>query len=312
MSRSRAPSVTVAVVVKDRREAMARCLDAIDAQDHPDFEILVVDNGSTDGTYQALLERRGRSSRTFTVEQQPGSLGHVRNHALRTARTDLIAFTDSDCVAEPGWLRAGLAQFNDRIGVVQGRTVPARPATSFEATIDISAFSHRYETCNIFYRRAALLDAGGFGEEMPQIGEDMVGGWRLRRAGWEWAWADDAVVAHDVTYPPIRWWVRRGFRYECWPQLVRDFPEARDELLYRGFLLNKRHIFVFAAAAGIVAAVALRNPIPVIATAPLLWRWRPLPKRGRTVRNSVCALAFDAASVAGVVTGSVKHRTLVL
>ena len=312
MSKSRSSSVTVAIVVKDRREAMVRCLDAIEAQDYQDFDLLVVDNGSTDGTYEAMLERRASSARPMAVERQLGSLGHVRNHALRTAGGDIVAFTDSDCVPQPGWLRAGLAEFTDRVGVVQGRTVPARPTKSWEATINISAFSHRYETCNIFYRREPLLAAGGFGEEMPQIGEDMVGGWRLRRDGWEWGWADQAVVAHDVTYPSIAWWVRRGLRYECWPQLMHDFPEARAELLYRGYLLNRRHIAVFAAMGGVVAAAALRNPIPVIAAAPLLWHWRPLPKRGRTVRNSVCALAFDAASVVGVVAGSVKHRSLVL
>ena len=306
------PRVTVAVVVKDRKDLMARCLDAIDAQEGVDFDLLVVDNGSTDGTFEYLVDRATSAPRPMTVIQQLGSLGRVRNAALQHAQGDVIAFTDSDCVPSPGWLRAGLAGFAAGEAVVQGRTVPARQAGSFEATINISSFSHRYETCNIFYDRAALAEVGGFGEDMPQIGEDMVAGWRIRRSGRSAGWAGDAVVTHDVTYPPIRWWVKRGWRYECWPRLMREFPEARTTMLYRGFLLNRRQIAVMAALAGIGVAAATLDARPLAAAAPLLWRWRPMPSRGRTIRNSACALAFDAATFAGLVRGSIMTRTIVL
>jgi glycosyltransferase involved in cell wall biosynthesis len=306
------PRVTVAVVVKDRKDLMARCLDAIDAQEGVDFDLLVVDNGSTDGTFEYLVDRATSAPRPMTVIQQLGSLGRVRNAALQHAQGVVIAFTDSDCVPSPGWLRAGLAGFAAGEAVVQGRTVPARQAGSFEATINISSFSHRYETCNIFYDRAALAEVGGFGEDMPQIGEDMVAGWRIRRSGRSAGWAGDAVVTHDVTYPPIRWWVKRGWRYECWPRLMREFPEARTTMLYRGFLLNRRQIAVMAALAGIGVAAATLDARPLAAAAPLLWRWRPMPSRGRTIRNSACALAFDAATFAGLVRGSIMTRTIVL
>jgi glycosyltransferase involved in cell wall biosynthesis len=306
------PGVTVAIVVKNRKDLIARCLDAVEAQADVDFDILVVDNGSTDGTLEYLVDRAAASSRPMTVMQEPGSLGRIRNAALREARGDIIAFTDSDCVPSPGWLRTGLDAFSDDVAVVQGRTVPARQAGSFEATINIPSFSHRYETCNIFYDRVALAEVGGFGEDMPQIGEDMVAGWRIRRSGRDAVWAGDAVVTHDVTYPPIRWWVQRGWRYECWPQFIRQFPEARSTLLYRGFLLNRRQFAVIAAAAGVGCAAATLDPRPLAAAVPLIWRWRPLPSRGRTVRNSLCALAFDAASLAGLIRGSIKNRTVVL
>jgi glycosyltransferase involved in cell wall biosynthesis len=306
------PEVTIAIVVKNRKDLMSRCLDAVEAQEGADFDILVVDNGSTDGTYEYLVERAASSTRQMTVLQELGSLGRVRNAALRAAQGEVVAFTDSDCVPSPGWLTAGLAGFASNVAVVQGRTVPLRPPGSFEATINISSFSHRYETCNIFYKRAELAAAGGFGEDMPQIGEDMVAGWRLRRMGSDAGWAKDAVVAHEVTYPPIAWWVKRGWRYECWPQLMQQFPEARSALLYRNYLLNRRQIAVIAAVAGVSGAAALMDVRPLAAAAPLLWRWRPLPSRGRTVRNSCCALAFDVAALAGLIRGSVKARTLVL
>jgi GT2 family glycosyltransferase len=303
---------TVAVVVKDRREWMERCLDAISAQTGTDFAVLVVDNGSTDGTYEFLLERQAAAAGRLTVIRRDGSLGHIRNVALQEARTSIVAFTDSDCVPEPGWLAAGLRQFTDHVGVVQGRTVPKRPTRSWEATIDVPAFSHRFETCNIFYDREALLSVGGFGEDMPQLGEDMVAGWRLIRAGWAAGWAEDAVVAHEVTYPTIAWWLRRGWRYEAWPKFVREFPQARRTMLWRGIFLNRRQPLAVAAVVGAIASVALLSPWPALLIGPLLWRWRPMPRRGRTVRNSCCAVLYEIAVLAGLMRGSLKARVVVL
>jgi glycosyltransferase involved in cell wall biosynthesis len=310
--RRKKPTATVAVVVKDRRVWMERCLDAIAAQSSDDFEVLVVDNGSTDGTYEFLLEREAASGGRLKVVQRDGSLGKIRNNALQEATTRIVAFTDSDCVPEPGWLAAGLREFGDNVGVVQGRTVPIRPTRSWETTIDVKSFSHRFETCNIFYDREALLSVGGFGEDMPQLGEDMVAGWRLTRAGWVGAWAEEAVVAHEVTYPSIRWWVRRGWGYEAWPKFIKEFPQARDTMLYRRVFLNRRQPLAIAAVVGVIAAVALLSPWPALLVLPLLWIWRPMPRRGRSVRNTCCAVLYDVAVLAGLIRGSLKSRALVL
>jgi glycosyltransferase involved in cell wall biosynthesis len=291
---------------------MARCLDAIEAQTDVDFDILAVDNGSTDGTYELLLERQSAPGSSLTVIQHAGSLGRIRNVALEHARGRVVAFTDSDCVPEPGWLAAGLRELTDGVGVVQGRTIPIRAVGSWDATIHITDFNHRYETCNIFYDRAALLAAGGFGEDMPQFGEDMVAGWRLRRAGWQARWAHDAVVAHEVIHPPIVWWLKRGWRYEAWPRLVKEFPEARDQLLYKRYLLNRKQLIPITATVGIVLSCALLSPWPALLVLPLLWRWRPLPRHGRTLRNSWCAILYEFAVLGGLVRGSIKARALVI
>lgn len=312
MGPERQPAVTVAIVVKDRRDWMARCLDAIETQSGIEFDILVVDNGSTDGTYEDLLERKATSPVPLTVIQRAGSLGQIRNAALQAATGSVVAFTDSDCVPEPGWLAAGLRAFTNGVAVVQGRTQPIRDPGSWETTIRVAAFNDRYETCNIFFDRAALLEVGGFGEHMPQLGEDMVAGWRLRRAGRGAGWADDAVVAHEVTYPTIRWWLRRGWRNAAWPIFVKDFPEARGQLIYRRYFLNRRQPLAIAAVLGAVACVALLNPWPALLALPLLWRWRPSPRRGRTLRNSVCAVLYELATLAGLIRGSLTVRVLVL
>jgi glycosyltransferase involved in cell wall biosynthesis len=310
----REPEATVAVVVKDRREWMARCLDAIDAQTGVDvaFDVLVIDNGSTDGTHELLLERQAMAGSRLTVVQEAGSLGHIRNIALELARGRIVAFTDSDCVPTPQWLAEGLRQFGAGVGVVQGRTIPIRPPKSWEVSISVSSFSDRFETCNIFYVRDALLAVGGFGADMPQLGEDMMAGWRLRRAGWNTAWAPNAVVAHEVTYPAILWWLKRGWRYEAWPRFVKEFPEARGQMLYHRYLLNRRQLLPIAGVIGAVLCLALLSPWPALLVVPLLWRWRPQPRRGRTLRNSWCAVLYEFAVLAGLLRGSAKARALIL
>jgi glycosyltransferase involved in cell wall biosynthesis len=307
-----ARSLTVAVVVKDRKDWMARCLDAIDQQAGPDFDIVVVDNGSVDGTYEMLLERRDHTTHALTVAREDGSLGRIRNAALRVAGGDIVAFTDSDCVPHPGWLAAGFAGFTGDIAAVQGRTVPMREPHPWDVTIEIPAFNNRYETCNLFYDRAALLGVGGFDETMPNLGEDMVAGWRLRRAGHSAGWAGDAVVEHEVTFPGLGWWVRRGLRYYCWPRLVREFPDVRRDIFFARYFLNARHVLILAAVAGVIAAAVIPSPYPLIAVLPLLWRWRPRAISRRGLRNSCYGLVFDLAAFVGVLRGSLTTGHLVL
>src|SRR3954454_1331868 len=98
------PHVTVVVPVKDRREQMLRCLDALLALDYPAFDVLIADNGSSDGTPEAFPERASGASVDVEVVAIDGPLGAVRNRAAAMARGEIIAFTDSDCLPQPGWL----------------------------------------------------------------------------------------------------------------------------------------------------------------------------------------------------------------
>ncbi len=304
-------SVSVCVVVKDRRELMLRCLDAVLSQRPPADEVVVVDNGSTDGTLEALQERASHEPRLRVVSDH-GSLGHARNTAARTATGDVVAFTDSDCRPRPGWLAAGLEQLTDGIGVVQGRTVPEHPPTvRWSATQDIPGPSGLYEACNVFYRRDVLLDAGGFDEAVGFFGEDTAAGWSVLRAGWGSGWAPDAVVEHVVTTPGFRWHLRRNRGYANWPALLRAFPEQRDRLWLKVFL-RRRSAETDAAVLGVLLAALLRRPGPLLAAAPFVWRHRPRGTSRGDLLDAGSAAAFDLSISAALLRGSVKQRTPVL
>jgi glycosyltransferase involved in cell wall biosynthesis len=302
-------SVTVCVVVKDRRALMLRCLEAVLAE-MPD-EVVVVDNGSTDGTWEVLQEAAEHEPR-LRLAQDRGSLGAIRNHAVRLATSDVVAFTDSDCRPRPGWLRAGLAALADGVGVVQGRTVPDRsPTARWSATQDIGRFSGLFEACNVFFRREVLLGTKGFDEDIGFFGEDTAAGWAVERAGWSSAWAEDAVVEHVVTEPGFAWHLRRTRGYANWPALLKAFPEKRDLLWHKAFL-RSRSAETDALVAGLVLSLVIRDPLPLVLGAPFAWRHRVRGLSRQAVLDAGGSGLFDLAVLVALVRGSVRHRTVVL
>ena len=128
------PHVSVIVPVRDRKELLRDCLTALAQQDYRDFEVVVVDDGSADGSGDVARTFRDRLA--LTVVRTPG-VGAVlaRCRGVEEARGEVLAFTDSDCVPETGWLRAGITDIDGGADVVQGRTLAARTPRPLERTL---------------------------------------------------------------------------------------------------------------------------------------------------------------------------------
>src|SRR5262249_20614927 len=116
------PPVTVAVCTRDRPNDLERCLRGLLALPARGQELLVVDNAPS-GTWTEAVVRRHPGVR-YLREEQPG-LNHARNHALRAARHEIVAFLDDDATPDPIWLRGLLEPFADpRVLCVTGLTMP--------------------------------------------------------------------------------------------------------------------------------------------------------------------------------------------
>jgi glycosyltransferase involved in cell wall biosynthesis len=304
--------VTVCVVVKDRLEMMRDCLDALAVQEGPDFDIVVIDNGSTDGTYEMLLERAMNFPVGMRVERITGPLGGARQAAVDRAGGAIVAFTDSDCVPAPDWLAKLAEPFADEaVDVVQGRTDPAvEPDGRWPKTIRIDGWSGRYETCNIAYRASALKAAGGFDPGAEIGGEDTTAGWRVQRLGRGQAFAEQALVHHAVTYPGLRWHHHFARDLAMWPGLVRDFPELRESLLYKRFFLRGRSAAFDVAALGL-ALFALKKPAGALLALPYARMLRPA-WRADGLRGAAEVLSYDVNTAIGLIVGSWRARTVVL
>jgi glycosyl transferase family 2 len=307
------PDVTVCVVVKDRVEMMSDCLYALAIQQEVDHEVVVIDNGSTDGTYEMLQEQAASFPVPMRVERVPGPLGGARQAAVDHARAPLVAFTDSDCVPAGAWLAHLIKPFanDDSIDVVQGRTDPAvEPDGRWPKTIRVDGWSGRYETCNIAYRAAALRAAGGFDRSAEVGGEDTTAGWRVQRLGRRQAFAEQALVHHAVTYPGLRWHHRFARDLAMWPGLVRDFPELRETLLYKRFFLRQRSAAFDVAALGF-ALLAMRKPAGMLLTLPYARLLQPA-WRADGPRGAAEVISYDVNTAIGLIAGSCRSRTVVL
>src|SRR5262249_40759941 len=117
-------NVSLIIATRDRSRQLGRCLDAVAAlQFKGAWELVLVDNGSTDDTAGVIKQFRG--SAAFPVrslfEPQPG-LGNAHNAGLAIARGEIVAFTDDDCYPEPDFLSRVWAAFqNSTIGYITGR-----------------------------------------------------------------------------------------------------------------------------------------------------------------------------------------------
>jgi glycosyltransferase involved in cell wall biosynthesis len=131
------PTISPAVCTRDRPDDLANCLAALERTLwDPAQEIVVVDSCSATDATREVVARFPRAR--YVREERPG-LDIARNRALREASTEIVAFTDDDAVAEPGWLRAIARRFaSTRTLCVTGLTIPAELETEaqrwFEAT----------------------------------------------------------------------------------------------------------------------------------------------------------------------------------
>lgn len=122
--------ITVVVCTDGRRVELGRTLDSLLTQSDPCFEVLVVDNAPGSGQTQAVLDTFD-DIRLRRVREPRRGLSAARNRGVQAATGELIAFTDDDCLAEPGWLAALRAAFeaDPVVSAVTGRTVPVADPT---------------------------------------------------------------------------------------------------------------------------------------------------------------------------------------
>jgi GT2 family glycosyltransferase len=238
------PGVAVVLATRDRPQLLEGALAALLAALRPQDELLVVDSASSDDRTRALCERLG--VRVVRAAEPGTSL--ARNTGARAVSAELIAFTDDDCLPQPGWTAALAAAFVDRtVGVVTGRVLADRKVP---APLSLQqSVQPRYVTepvghgANCCVRRAALEAVGGFDE---RLGPGAPGGAaedadlfrRVMAAGWQGYYEPAAVVVHrqwrtrrasiarSFTYGRGQAAAGASFREAVWQDALR--PAARD------------------------------------------------------------------------------------
>lgn len=314
------PAVTVVVPARNARATIGGTLAALAGQQlERQYEVIVVDSGSSDGT-PALAEA---APGVTAVHHNPGGEpAGSRNLGARRAAGEVLAFTDADCEPEPGWLAAGLRAL-EQADIVQGRVMPARPPGPFDRTVWVTHEYGLYETANLFVRRETFERVGGFLPVLPPdlrdahpFGEDVWFVWRAKRAGAVIGFAQDAIVHHAVFERSAGDCIAERARTRLFPPLVALIPELRDTFLYRRIFLSPDSARFDLAVAGLVSGLLSRRWVPVLtgATPYAIGVIRDMRVAPREQRRQVAAarLAADALTFVSLLRGSVGARTFVL
>jgi GT2 family glycosyltransferase len=324
-----APEISVVCSTYQRAHRLPGFFAALEAQtfDRDRFEVVVVDNGSTDDTREVLEKVAANSPlnlRVVSLHANRGA-GGGRNAGWQAARAPIVAFTDDDCAPAPGWLATGYAVLTQSdAAVVVGRTEP-NPAQlhnkgAFSRTQRVTEVSGKryFQTCNIFYRRDDLVAVGGFDERFAtKGGEDTDLGWRvLDHGGRDVAFASDALVLHDVTVGSFRAALREAATWRDIPLVTARHPRRARKLLHHRLFWKPTHQYMIPALGCVALAVLLRRPWPLVGVIPWInfryRKWPIVPTGAGRIGYLPHAFLIDAVEVATMVRGSIRNRVLVL
>ncbi|QJE96473.1 glycosyltransferase [Luteolibacter luteus] len=215
-----AETISVIVCTRNGSSRIGACLKALERQTLTAHEIIVVDDGSTDGTAD-LVEKSFPD--VILLQLEPSGLSAARNAGAEAATGSIVAFTDDDCEADQDWL-AGLSQtFAKGWDAAGGPNLPPPPQNGAEAVVAAApgAPSHvmlddeeaeHLPGCNIAVRRAAYFDIGGFDPQFRTAGDDVDFCWRLRDKGYRLGFSPTAFVWHHRR-PSLRGYLKQQIGY---------------------------------------------------------------------------------------------------
>ncbi len=200
----RHPRVSVVVCAYNAERTMEACLASLEHLNYPDYEVIVVNDGSTDRT----LEIAQRYPYCKIISQPNKGLSVARNVGAEAATGEIVAYTDSDCVADPDWLNylVGKMVAADLVACggpnfppPEDSLVPAAVAVSPGGPTHVLVsddVAEHIAGCNMAFRRDVLLGLGGFDPLYRAAGDDVDICWRFQDAGYTIGFSPSAVVWH--------------------------------------------------------------------------------------------------------------------
>ena len=257
---------SVIIATKDRAALLDQALASLRAQeDAPEYELIVVDNGSSDATPE--VARKHGAVYAFVAEPNRGK---ARNAGLARASGDAIVFVDDDVVTPPNFL-AGHARAHEAQMLplaVSGPIINVPDAAHRPAPSAANVSRAFFVTCNVSVRAASLRAVGGFDEAFDLYGwEDTELGARLRDHGVRRAFAWDAYLWHIK--PPTTESLEDALgkaieKARMAARFVRKMPTARIKLATGAYALNlaRARILVPPLAQALFAGLATSDRIP--------------------------------------------------
>lgn len=237
--------LSIVIPTYNRKLKLRQCLDSLFAQTYPKdlFEIIVIDDGSSDGTRDMLegLSKINPNLKYF-IQQHKGPAA-ARNLGIKYASAEIIGFTDSDCLLNKDWVRQMLQGHREEkeTAAIGGSTEVARGNIMAKVSQFLSDGAMATEikgrqetiffpTCNVSFKRPYLL--AGFNELFPlPAGEDLDLFWRLFKKGGRFSYRQDIKIFHDC-HTDISSFLKQAYMYGRGNYLVqrmhKDHPLLKE------------------------------------------------------------------------------------
>ena len=270
--------ITIVIITRDRRDGLLNTLDRLTAlPERP--KIVVVDNGSADGT-PAAVRAEYPEVRVVPLGRNRGAA--ARNIGVDLARTPYVAFSDDDSWWEPGALEraAGLFDAHPRLGLIAARVLVGRDRVPDPINEAMAASPLAVEpgmpgpsvlgflACGAVVRRQAFLDAGGFSSLLFFVGEERLLAYDLAAANWARCYTPEVVAVHDPSAhrPPARHRRRtelRNLLLTAWMRRPVAVALAKTARMGRDAVSDgDARTALLAAAVRLPAALVRRRPLP--------------------------------------------------
>ena len=229
---TRGPKMSVVVCTYNGSATLAECLMALQRQRYANYEVIVVDDGSTDEGVASIAQR---SPGVHYERMEHAGLSAARNRGADISKGEVIVYTDDDCQPDADWLMRLAQAFDDPRWVAAGgpnlpppprnateRCVAAAPGGPCHVLLNDEEAEH-LPGCNLAIRKDALLRIGGFDAMFHAAGDDVDICWRLREDGGKLRFVPGAVV-----------WHHRRFTFSAYLKQQRGYGHAEA-------LLMKKH-----------------------------------------------------------------------
>jgi GT2 family glycosyltransferase len=286
------PRISVVVCTYNGARTIRDCFEGLSRLDYPDYEVIVVNDGSTDATPDIAAEYPFRM-----ISTQNRGLGNARNSGMHAATGEIVAYTDDDARPDPHWLQYLAAAFmsSTHAGIGGPNIAPAgdgfvaeciahAPGGPVHVLLDDSVAEH-IPGCNMAFRRDALLAVGGCDPVFRLAGDDVDLCWRLQQSGRTLGFSPAAMVWHHRRNSVRMYWRQQQAYGRAEALLEKKWPEKYNRaghLRWTGRLYGKgltraltparRRIFQGTWGSGLFQSVY--EPAPGFLTSlPLMPEW---------------------------------------
>ncbi|MCC5661761.1 glycosyltransferase [Nostoc sp. XA010] len=198
------PKVSVVVCAYNAERTMDSCLASLKELNYPNYEVIVVNDGSRDRT----LEITQHYDYVRLINQENKGLSVARNVGMAAATGEIVAYTDSDCMVDPDWLTYLVTKFlSSDVGAVGGPNLSPPEDSLVPACVAVSPgvpthillsdeVAEHIAGCNMAFRREILQEINGFNPIFRTAGDDVDICWRLQDKGYTIGFSPTAIVWH--------------------------------------------------------------------------------------------------------------------